>query len=145
MVAYMFKAENILVKTEASNWSESIKIVGGLLEKAGSIKSGYTDAMIQSVKDMGPYMVILPHFALAHAAPSADVIRNDFALITLRTPVLFGSPNDPVSVLLGICSVDGKSHMDSLAKIAALFMKEGILEKIIRAETREEILQIMNE
>ena len=31
------------------------------------------EKMIQSVKELGPYIVIMPGFALAHAAPCEDV------------------------------------------------------------------------
>ena len=44
--------------------------------------------------------------ALAHEAPCEDVVKSDMALITLDTPVEFGSPNDPVSVLLCLGCTD---------------------------------------
>ena len=139
---YMFKKENILTKVKVGNWTEAIRIAGGLLESSGSITSKYTDAMIDAVKEMGPYMVILPHFALAHAAPSKEVLKDDFALVTLEEPVLFGVPNDPVYIILALCAKDGKSHMDSLAKIAKVLMEENTIQEMIEAKTPQEILDI---
>lgn len=138
----MIIKENIQAKVKAEDWSEAIRIVGGLLEAAGSITPRYTEAMITAVKEMGPYMVILPNFALAHAAPSEEVIKDDTALITLEKPVLFGSPNDPVYVILAICSKESKSHMDSLAQIASMLMQENVLTRLIEAKNVEEILNI---
>ncbi len=138
----MITKKNILANVKAEDWSAAIRIVGGLLEEAGSITPHYTEAMITAVKEMGPYMVILPNFALAHAAPSREVLKNDFALITLEEPVYFGSPNDPVYIILAICSTDGKSHMDSLAKIATILMQENMIAKLIKADSVEEILEI---
>lgn len=139
----MILKENIQAKVKAEDWNEAIRIVGGLLETAGSITPCYTEAMISAVKDMGPYMVIFPNFALAHAAPSEEVIKDDTALITLEKPVLFGSPNDPVYVILAICSKDGKSHMDSLAQIASMLMRENMITRLIEAKNVEEILNII--
>lgn len=141
---YVLTKNNVMTKVEAGDWSEAIRIVGHLLEKAGSITSNYTDAMINAVNELGPYMVILPNFALAHAAPSEDVLKNDAALITLKEPVLFGSPNDPVYIILAICSKDGKSHIGLLTDIANIFMEENTIPTIIRAENVEEIMKIFD-
>ncbi len=138
----MFKIENIQTKVKAGSWQEAIKIAGGLLEASGSATSKYTEAMIDAVNEMGPYMVILPHFALAHAAPSKEVMEDDFALITLEEPVLFGVPNDPVYIILALCAKDGKSHMDALAKIAKVLMEENTIQELIDAKSPQEILDI---
>ncbi len=141
----MILKENILTKVKAESWSEAIRIVGGLLEANGSITPRYTEAMINAVNDMGPYMVILPHFALAHAAPSQEVLKDDTALITLEKPVLFGSPNDPVYVILAICAKDGKSHIDSLAQFATMLMQENMITRLMEARNAEEIFNSIEE
>lgn len=138
----MFKIENIQTKVNAGSWEEAIRIAGKLLEASGSATSNYTEAMVAAVKDMGPYMVILPHFALAHAAPSKEVMRDDFALVTLQEPVLFGVPNDPVYIILALCAKDGKSHMDALAKIAKVLMEDNTIQELINAKSPQEILDI---
>ncbi|MFZ3070286.1 MAG: PTS sugar transporter subunit IIA [Anaerolineaceae bacterium] len=135
--------ENILTKIKVRDWKEAIRAVGGLLETAGSVTPNYTEAMINAITELGPYIVILPNFALAHAAPSKEVLRDDVALITLSEPVRFGSPNDPIYVILAICSKDGQSHLDSLGAIASILMREGTLPKLIGAETVEDVLEIM--
>lgn len=139
----MIVKENIQTNVKAQNWREAIRIVGGLLEANGSTTPRYTEAMIKAVEDMGPYMVILPHFALAHAAPSEEVLKDDTALITLEEPVLFGSSNDPVYVILAICAQDGKSHMDSLAQLAAMLMQENMISNLMEAKNSEEIFDII--
>lgn len=138
----MIAKENIQTNVQAENWREAIRIVGGLLEANGSITHQYTEAMIKAVEDLGTYMVILPHFALAHAAPSKEVLKDDTALITLEKPVLFGSSNDPVYVILAICAQDGKSHMDSLAQLAAMLMQENMISKLMEAKKTEEIFDL---
>ncbi len=138
----MFKKENILVKVEADDWEETIRIAGGMLESAGSATSAYTEAMIEAIHDLGPYVVILPNFALAHAAPSEAVLEDDAALITLEKPVLFDSPNDPVRLIIAFCSKNGKTHLDSLAEIARFLMKGDIINELADAESVGEILKI---
>ena len=88
---------HIRIKEKAADWEEAVRKAGAVLVEEGSIRPAYVEKMIQSVKELGPYIVIMPGFALAHAAPCEDVVKSDMALITLDTPVEFGSPNDPVS------------------------------------------------
>ena len=51
----------------ATTWEEAIRRAGQLLEKSGTVDSAYTDAMVKSVEDNGPYIVVAPGFAFAHA------------------------------------------------------------------------------
>lgn len=141
----MFSKDKIAVNVKVGDWKEAIRFVGGLLESAGSVKSDYTEAMINAVNEFGSYIVILPNFALAHAAPSDAVLKDDIALITLAEPVQFGSPNDPVYVIMALCSTDGKSHLESLANIAAMLMKEDTIGRIKNAKTVDEILEITSQ
>ena len=93
------RIENILVNQEPNNWEESISIVGQLLENAGSINAKYTEAMIEAVKQLGPYIVIGKHIAIAHAAPELHVHKNDMSVAILSKPLAFGSRNGAVKVL----------------------------------------------
>lgn len=138
----MIKKENIQAKVKAKDWSDAIQIAGRLLEISESATHRYTEAMITAVKDLGPYMVITPNFAFVHAAPSEEVKKNDVALITLDKPVLFGSRNDPIYIIMAICSKDGKSHMNSLAQIANILMQENTIVKLIEAKNVEEVFNI---
>ena len=111
--------------------------------QAGSIKPGYIDKMIRSVKELGPYIVIMPGFALAHAAPCEDVIKSDIALITLKNPVCFESPNDPVSVVLCLGCTDSSSHLDMLSAIAELLMEEERIPEIAKAGSTKEVIEVL--
>lgn len=115
---------HIRIKEKAADWEEAIRKAGAVLVEAGSIRPAYVEKMIQSVRELGPYIVIMPGFALAHAAPCEEVLKSDVALITLETPVEFGSPNDPVSVVLCLGCTDSTSHLDTLSGIAETLLAE---------------------
>lgn len=73
---------------EAYDWRAALNLAGGLLEEAGKITPGYTAAMVQSVEDHGPYIVVAPGFALAHARPGGGQANSD----------LLGAPEQPGAV-----------------------------------------------
>ena len=62
--------------------------------------------MINAVEELGPYIVIIPHIAIAHARPSDNVLKNGISLITLKEPVEFGNKdNDPVYYIFFMCKI----------------------------------------
>lgn len=131
---------HIQLQTEAADWREAIRAAGDLLVKSGCITTGYIESMIRAVEELGPYMVILPGFALAHAAPSPDVFQDAMSLVTLCTPVCFGSAeNDPVHVVLCLSCVDREAHIASLQRVAMLLMEDDMVQKIADAASVAEI------
>ena len=136
---------NIKVNINVRNWREAIEISGSLLLKSGNIKKNYIDSMIKAVVDMGPYIVLAPGFALAHAKPSSDVIENGLSLVTLEEPVNFGSINDPVNVVLCMASVDCNSHMDVLKTVAEKLMIDGMIDRIASCQNKQEAYFLINE
>ena len=75
--------------------------------------------MIATVESLGPYIVIAPGVALAHARPSPAVHRAGLSLVTLVTPVPFGHrQNDPVRLVIGLASPDAEGHVNALATLA---------------------------
>lgn len=131
------------VGLHAKDWQEAITLAGSVLEEAGSITHEYTQSMIQAVKELGPYMVIMPGFAIAHAAPSPAVHKEDLALITLAEPVSFGSPNDPVNLILCVACIDRESHVRALQNVAEVLCGDGVMEKLAQAQTVEEMASIL--
>lgn len=140
----IIRKENMRVKMPAGDWQEAIRQVGSVLREAGSITEGYIEAMINAVREYGPYIVIMPGFALAHAAPCEAVRHEDLALITLKEPVCFGSANDPVSVVLCVACVDQDSHIRALQKVALALSEENIFGKMAEAETVDELFKILH-
>ena len=135
----IIEKEKMRVGLHAKDWQEAITLAGSVLEEAGSITHEYTQSMIQAVKELGPYMVIMPGFAIAHAAPSPAVHKEDLALITLAEPVSFGSPNDPVNLILCVACIDRESHVRALQNVAEVLCGDGVMEKLAQAQTVEEM------
>ncbi|MDF3002512.1 MAG: sugar transporter subunit [Bacillota bacterium] len=140
----ILQKNHIRVKEPAATWEDAIRRAGSVLAEAGSIKPEYIDYMIESVREYGPYVVISPMLAIAHAAPGKGVIRNDMSLITLSSPVNFGSENDPVSVVLCFGSIDPTSHIDRLTRIAELLSKESRISDLACAGTVDEVITVLN-
>lgn len=111
--------EAFALDVEAKDWREAIRLSGARLEAAGFATPAYTEAMIETVEKMGPYIVIAPGLALAHSRPSQEVLETGLSWVRLSTPVEFGNPdNDPVSLVIGLAGRNEDEHIQVMSAIA---------------------------
>lgn len=134
----------VLLGAHAPAWRDAMRLVGGALVASGATTDEYTDAMIGMVEEHGPYIVISPGLAFAHARPGGSVVRDGLAIVTLASPVAFGHPhNDPVRVVLGLAVAEVGTHLESIGEIANLFNDATVTGRIAAATTADEVRAIM--
>ena len=140
----MLAASHIKVGVKVTTWEEAIRAAGELLVDARSCTAEYIKAMIAAVEELGPYIVITPHVALAHARPSSHVNQTDMSLVVLDKAVAFGSAaNDPVKLVFAFCAVDDEGHLQQLSKLAANLNPETI-NKLSATESVSDVIKILN-
>lgn len=137
---------NIQIHQNALDWQQAIRVAGKPLIDNGAVKPAQIDKMIQAVEDLGPYIVLMPYFALAHAAPSEDVIKDDISIAIFDSDIYFGSENDPVRIVMCLVCTDGKSHVEKLSKIAQKLLDSNaeIINKLMKAESQKEVYELLN-
>ncbi|CAN5513961.1 PTS sugar transporter subunit IIA [soil metagenome] len=134
----------IIVGAEAEDWRAAVRLAGRALTASGATKPGYADEMIRMIDEHGPYVVIAPGLALAHARPGPDVLADGLAVVTLATPVSFGHPhNDPVSVVLGLAIKSADAHIEAVAELANVFNDSSAIYRLATASSVAEVLDIM--
>ena len=132
----------IKLQVEARNWEDAVRAGGELLVKAELCEKRYVDAMVNAVRDMGPYMVLAPGIALAHGRPEDGVLKAGMSIINLKNPVEFGSEaNDPVSLVISFGGVDSDSHVGMLKELA-LFLMDEANQRLLKTATKiDEIMK----
>ena len=104
---------SILLQAEASTWQEAVKLSVDLLVKADVVEPRYYQAILDGVAQHGPYFVIAPGLAMPHGRPEEGVKKTGFALVTLKTPLVFNhEDNDPVDILITMAAVDANTHQE---------------------------------
>src|SRR5690625_4801727 len=136
--------ESIDLNAHAANWRDAITIAGNLLESSGAITPAYTQAMIESLEVNGPYIVVAPGFAFAHARPSEAVKRTAISWVRLETPVAFGhGTNDPVNLVVALAAQDDKAHTQSMKELAKLLGKKDTRAKLDTVGTADELRELL--
>mgnify|MGYP004448473913 FL=1 len=140
MLQYLLSEDNVSFHYPAETWEDVIRHGGQLMVDAGFTEPTYTEAMIDVVRDMGPYIVLAPGLAMPHARPEMGVKHVGTALVTLEKPIDFGSlENDPVSVAVFLCAPHKDEHIQLLTDIATLFEDEEFLDAAVNFESIEDV------
>ena len=142
----LLSEDNVSFRYPAETWEDVIRHGGQLMVDAGFTDPTYTEAMIDVVRDMGPYIVLAPGLAMPHARPEMGAKQVGAALVTLEKPIDFGSPeNDPVSVAVFLCAPNKDEHIQLLTDIATLFEDEEFLDAAVNFESIEDVQSFLTE
>jgi len=142
----LLSEDNVSFRYPAETWEDVIRHGGQLMVDAGFTDPTYTEAMIDVVRDMGPYIVLAPGLAMPHARPEMGAKQVGTALVTLEKPIDFGSPeNDPVSVAVFLCAPNKEEHIQLLTDIATLFEDEEFLDAAVNFESIEDVQAFLSE
>lgn len=138
-------AEAIALDVPCADWREAVRAAGRLLVDSGAARTPYVEDMVRTVEEHGPYIVIAPGLALAHARPSDAVLRTGMSWLRLAEPVAFGhAKNDPVGLVVGLSATDHEQHQQALVEFATLFADTSTRSRLAGVETATELRELLD-
>lgn len=141
----IIEKNDIQVGLHASDYKEAILLASEPLIKEGKITKRYAEMMIESLESLGPYIVLMPGFALAHSVPCEEVKENCLSIAIFNEGIDFKSEKGLVRVVMVLASTDGESHVEKLSKIASKLMNDDdFITKLIGCENDEEVYNLLN-
>lgn len=134
--------EAIIINETCADWKEAILKCFNPLIKSKVVLPSYVDGVISSTLEYGPYYIISPKLAMPHARPEAGALNDGFSLMTLKEPVYFN--NQPIYILIGFAAKDSDVHLAvALPQIVAIFEESSVIEAMIKATSKDEIIAII--
>ncbi|MFZ5813955.1 MAG: BglG family transcription antiterminator [Bacillota bacterium] len=144
VLADLVTPSTILLDVPVKDWEEAVRTAGNLLVRVGAAEERYVDAMVDTCKKLGPYIVLGPGFALPHARPEEGVLRVSMALVRLKHPVAFGHPdNDPVDLVIALGAIDHESHLKALMELSDLLGDAESVAALRAAPDIQSVLQLV--
>lgn len=141
----IIEKSDIQVDLHASDYREAIMMASSPLIEEGKITKRYAEMMIESLETLGPYIVLMPGFALAHSAPCEEVKENCLSIAIFDEGIDFKSDKGLVRVVMVLASTDGESHVAKLSKIASKLMNDDdFITKLIECSDKEEVYNLLN-
>lgn len=139
-LAQMIPLSRIRFVRKLPDWREAIERAAEPLLEEGIIERPYIAAMIKKVEGLGPYIVIAPDVAIAHAKPEEGVLRTGMSLLLVHDGVLFSAEaKHRVRALFALASEDGESHLTALSQLTTLLRDEANRERLAGADSAQAI------
>lgn len=129
----------IQVVESAENWEKAIETAAQPLIKNGKIKYGYVENIIKNIKELGPYIILLPGVAMPHARPDENVIESSLSLLKINKGVSFSEDIEDVKLMFVLAAKDSNSHIDIIEQLTELLGDDEKIERLMNAETVEEV------
>ena len=127
------------------SWKDMIRLAGKPLLKDGVIAQDYVDEIIRTCLEKGPYMNIGPDIVLAHARPLPSTKKASMALLLSKDPAaLLDDVAHKARLWIFLATPDSKSHIDLIQKLAVLLMDSAFLKKVLAADSKQDLLHILN-
>ena len=143
LLEYLVKNDSIKVKQKAETWEDAVRITFRPLLEKGVIKEEYIDSVIERTHELGPYYILAPGLAMPHERPEKGVLKDGFSFITLEKPVVFPDGQE-VDILIGLAATSSDIHNEeAIPQIVMLFDDEAAFEKIRKAESTDEIIELL--
>ena len=138
----LLRDENILLNQSFNTQAEAIERAGQLLVQSGAVTENYIQAMQERETIVSTYMGNF--LAIPHGTDDAKSAVLDSSLSLLQIPNGLDWGGEEVKVVIGIAGKDG-THLELLSQIAIAFSDEANVDKIVNAQTTEEIRRILEE
>ena len=139
----LLKEELIQQVDSVSNWQDAVRLAAQPLLAQGYIEESYIQAMIASINETGPYIVLAPKVAVPHASPDAGVHQLGISLLQVKEPVDFSENDDAdkkVQLIFVLAAVDSTAHLRALQELALILDDEEAIDSLIAASDPREIL-----
>ena len=142
MPSLEIKPEMVKCLPRVHDWEQAVRLSSQPLIDHGYINPGYVDDMIQTVHELGPYIVIAPMVAMPHAR-SQEAKRIGLAVLKLQEPVSFGE-NADATLIVPISVVDSESHLAMIQTLALVLSDEEIMNRLLVSNDPAEIIRLMS-
>lgn len=134
-----------VVDGDGLNWEDAIRQAAQPLVDNGTVGDDYVEAMIDVVKDKGPYINIGPNIALAHSRPRASVKRIGLSLMKTNQPVNLVSDEHPVKLWFVLAATDSTSHLRVIQELSTVLMDADRTKKLLAATSVDDVLAILKD
>lgn len=125
-------------------WEESVVAACQPLIADGSISDEYITAIIKSINEFGPYVVIAPNICIPHAqAGGPGVYQSAISMMITEKPVSYepGNPEKDARLFFVLAANDPEEHMSNLVKLVDMLSDDEFVEKLLQISNLEELRQ----
>lgn len=129
----------------AEDWKDAIRQSCKPLEADGTVTDGYAEEIIACVEKHGPYIAIMPGFALPHAMEkSACVNGTAISFMKTQRDVSFddSDPDKKATVFFTLASTDSERHLRNMRQLFKMLTNEKLCEDLQQTRSVADLLEL---
>lgn len=138
----ILSADKVQIKEQVDNWEQGIALAAQPLLNQDYFEQSYITSMVDSVKKLGPYIVIAPEIAIAHARPNDEVNKIGLSLLKLNQHINFSEEGHYASLIFVLSAVDNEGHLEILRHLATTLGDQEVVNQLLKAQEVKDILNI---
>jgi PTS system mannitol-specific IIA component len=140
-VSDVLTLSQIKVPGTASSRDEAIQEAGQMLVDAGAVSPAYVDAMFEREKSVTTF--VGNYLAIPHGTNEAKdtIFKSALSVIRYESPLDWDG--NEVRFAIGIAGFNN-THLQILSKVAIVFSDTDEVDRLIAAQSAEEIYEILN-
>ena len=115
--------DDIQIFDKCNSWEEAIHIAASPLLDSGKLEQRYVLAMIDAVRTLGTYMVLLPETAFVHAGTDSGIHEDCCSLLVLKQPIILGDGKGKLVRNIIVLGVKNREKL-TLLDLVSIFQEE---------------------
>jgi PTS system mannitol-specific IIA component len=142
MTDQILPAQNVRIVPGGASRDDAIRAAGAVLVDAGAVDAAYVDSMLEREGSVSTYMG--NWLAIPHGTNEAKdlILRSAMSLLRYEEPIDWGG--EQARFVVGIAG-RGDEHLDILSKIAIVFSDEEEVDRLLAAQTPDELVALLAE
>lgn len=140
----VLNSDVIQIRKNIESWEKAIKVASEPLIANNTINHKYVTSMINNVQELGPYIVIAPDVAIAHARPEENIKKIGLSLLKLDESINFAENSHYASLIFVLAAVDNDQHLELLSELAEVLGDNGKVAQLKKAKTINQIQSLIN-
>lgn len=136
----IIEKKHVVFAQHFDDWTDAVRASYGPLLEDKTVEEHYVQQVIDSIKKLGPYIVIAPDVAIPHTSMDASGVHTtDICLMLVKEPVHFTPGNDEndARVFFSLAAVNPDEHLENMQQLADLLMIAGFVEALPDCGTME--------
>ena len=129
----------------AADGEEAVTMSCRPLVDTGCVTPEYAEDVIRSVRELGPYIVILPGLAIPHSTEHPEhALSTAVGFVRLKEPVAFPSDHeeDGVQLFFALSAENKEEHLKNMRRLFTILSNEELIEALKGAESPKELLAL---
>ena len=142
---FVLSEQHVRFENKFNSWEQAIRTSAESLVSEGYMNETYREAMIDVVKEHGPYIVIAPNIAMPHARPEKGATKVGFSVMVVKEPVKFSDdPQFDARIFITLSCVDSKTHLEMMQALVEVLGEEENINKILNTKNKNTVLNLFN-